>query len=63
MSAVLASRPASREKPIQGKSFRKYSQTAVPTMSMGKKRSFMCSHVDSLTGVNSPIKLFCPDQS
>ena len=31
--------------------------------SMGKKSNFMCSHIDSLTGVKRPITGFFPDQS
>ena len=32
-------------------------------MSTGKNTSFICSHVDSLTGLIRPISGFCPDQS
>ena len=30
---------------------------------IGKKTSFMCSHVDSLTGENRATTGFCPDHS
>ena len=41
--------------PYRNRIIREYS-------SMGKNRSFICSHIDSFTGVKRPMTVLCPVQ-